>query len=670
MRRDSVSFRLLRYLRPYRGRLILTALLMVGFALSSGMTIGMISPFVKVLFTPRAAPSSAALGPRAPGVGPGSQALDMALGMPAPTGSATGASGEYKPGSGIAGRANAWKQALRTWFEHFFLTGDPLRSLTRICLALLVVFLLKNIFDYLQNVLTVWVEQAVVRDLRNQLYAHLHDLSLSFFHTRRTGALLSRLTNDISLVRGALAAGFSNVVKSVLLLAVCLFWIFWTSWRLALLSLIVIPPSLLLIVWLGRKLRRRSTITQERMADMNAILSETLGGIRVVKAFSMEEFEKRRFAAAANDYFRAFVKQRRIGALAGPFSEYLGVVAATAVLWYGGHEILLQRALEPQQFFIFLFAMLQLMSPLKSLSNVNATLQEGLAAAVRIFRILDTEPAIVSRPGSRPVSGIRTGIEFDRVGFRYGNGPDVLRDVSFSVRAGEVVALVGPSGAGKSTLVDLVARFYDPTEGTILLDGTGLKDYEVGSLRRMMGIVTQDPLLFNDTISRNIAYGVPDADPETIRRAARAANADRFIGEMPQGYETKVGDRGTRLSGGERQRIAIARAIFKDPALLLLDEATSNLDSESELLVQEALEVLFRGRTVFVIAHRLSTIQRADRILVLDQGRIVETGTHAELVNRPGLYQKLHRLQFRLAETQSIGAHSGLPGALAADQAG
>jgi ATP-binding cassette, subfamily B, bacterial MsbA len=660
VRRQSTSFRLLRYLRPYRGRLLLTALLMVGFALSSGVTIGMISPFMKVLFTPRPAVSGAEHA--------GSVSLEGVLGS-APQASGN-ASGTYVPGSGLVGRVNAWKQDLRTWFEHFFLTGDPLRSLTRICLVILVVFMLKNMFDYLQNVLTVWVEQAVVRDLRRELYGHLHDLSLSFFHTRRTGALLSRLTNDISLVRGALAAGFSNVLKSVLLLTVCLFWIFWTSWRLALLSLIVIPPSLFLIVWLGKKLRRRSTITQERMADLNAILSETLGGMRVVKAFSMEEFEKRRFAASANDYFRAFVKQQRIGAIAGPVSEYLGVVAATTVLWYGGHEILLQRALEPQQFFIFLFAMLQLMSPLKSLSNVNATLQEGLAGAVRIFRILDTEPAIVSRPGARPVSAIRSGIEFDRATFHYGSGPDVLRDVSFSVRAGEVIALVGPSGAGKSTLVDLVARFYDPTEGRILLDGTDLRDHEVGSLRRMMGIVTQDPLLFNDTITRNIAYGVPDADPEGVHRAAQAANADRFIHEMPEGYETKVGDRGTRLSGGERQRIAIARAIFKDPALLLLDEATSNLDSESELLVQQALEVLFQGRTVFVIAHRLSTIQRADRILVLDQGRIVETGTHADLVNRPGLYQKLHRLQFRLAENQSVGALSGFPGAFAEGQAG
>jgi subfamily B ATP-binding cassette protein MsbA len=660
--RESVSFRLLRYLRPYRGRLILTAFLMVGFALSSGITIGMISPFVKILFTPR--PAQVVAG--SPTAVEAPSATSAMIDAMSQGGAPARPPDVHAGGKSVAARFTAWKQSLRTWFEHFFLTGNPLRSLTRICLALLVVFFIKNVFDYLQSVLTVWVEQAVVRDLRNELYAHLHDLSLSFFHTRRTGALLSRLTNDIALVRGALAAGFSNLIKSALLLTVCLFWIFWTSWRLALLSLLVIPPSLFLIVWLGRKLRRRSTITQERMADLNAILSETLGGIRVVKAFSMEEFEKRRFASAANDYFRAFVKQRRIGAMASPVSEYLGVVAATAVLWYGGHEILLQRALEPQQFFIFLFAMLQLMNPLKSLSNVNATLQEGLAAAVRIFGILDTKPAIVNRPDCRPVSGIRKGIDFEKVSFRYGNGSEVLHEVSFSVRAGEVVALVGPSGAGKSTLVDLVARFYDPTEGRILLDGTDLRDCDVVSLRRMMGIVTQDPLLFNDTVARNIAYGVTDPNPESVRRAAVAANADPFIREMSAGYETKVGERGMRLSGGERQRVAIARAIFKDPALLLLDEATSNLDSESELLVQEALEVLFRGRTVFVIAHRLSTIQRADRILVLDQGRIVETGTHAELVKRPGLYQKLHRLQFRLAES----APAGLPGALAADQAG
>jgi subfamily B ATP-binding cassette protein MsbA len=616
---------------------------MVGYALTSGITIGMMSPFVKILFTPRKATvaESPVAGPTAPvpTVGP-LAAADLSPEPPAP-----------KDGT-VAARFVSWKRDLRTWFEHFFLTGDPFRSLNRICLALLIVFLLKNLFDYLQSVLTVWVEQAVVRDLRREVYAHLHQLSLSFFHARRAGAIVSRLTNDISLVRGALAAGFSNLIKSVLLLTVCLFWIFWTSWRLALLSLIVIPPSILLIVWVGKKLRRRSTITQERMADLNAILQETLTGIRVVKAFAMEPFETRKFGVAAEAYFRSFVRQRRLGAMAGPLSEYLGVVAATTVLWYGGNEILLQRSLEPQQFFIFLFAMLQLMSPLKSLSNVNATLQDGLAAAVRIFRLLDTRPTVANRPGARVATGVAEGIDLQEVSFRYGSGGDVLHDVSFRVAAGEVIALVGPSGAGKSTLVDLVARFYDPTQGRILLDGHDLRDTELGSLRALMGVVTQEPILFNDTIWHNIAYGVADADEESVRRAARAANAERFILEAPDGYQTRIGDRGVLLSGGERQRVAIARAIFKNPPLLLLDEATSNLDSESELLVQEALETLFAGRTVFVIAHRLSTIQRADRILVLDQGRIVQTGTHAELVASPGLYQKLHRLQFRLADSE------------------
>ncbi len=646
----SASFRLLQYLRPYRWRLFVTAWLMAGFALLSGVSIGMISPFMKVLFTPR--PGPVVVAPSIPGVPAG---VVLAGPAGAPAGPVTGAPKEFA--SDLRGRVNAWKEGARTWFEHFFLTGNPLRSLTRICLVLLIVFFLKNLLDYLQSVQTVWVEQAVVRDLRVELYAHLHQLSLSYFHTRRTGGLLSRLTNDISLVRGALAAGFSNFIKSSLLLIVCLFWVFWTSWRLALLSLIVVPPSVMLIVWLGKKLRRSSTITQERMADLNSILQETLSGMRVVKAFSMEEFETRKFAAATSDYFRAFVKQRRLGAMAAPLSEYLGVVAATAVLWYGGHEILLQRALEPQQFFIFLFAMLQLMNPLKQLSNVNATLQEGLAAAVRIFRILDTRPAITSRPGARSATGVRSAITFDNVSFRYGAGPDVLRDVDFTVRAGEMVALVGPSGAGKSTLIDLVARFYDPVEGRILLVGVDLRDYEVGSLRRLMGVVTQEPLLFNDTIWHNIAYGVPDATEEAVRRAAEAANADRFVREMPEGYHTRLGDRGVRLSGGERQRVAIARAIFKNPPLLLLDEATSNLDSESELLVQEALAALFHGRTVFVIAHRLSTIQRADRIFVLDHGRIVQVGTHADLIATPGLYQKLHRLQFRLADAESLLEH-------------
>jgi subfamily B ATP-binding cassette protein MsbA len=633
---------------------------MVIFAFLSGVSIGMISPFVKVLFTPRPAVTTMP-GPYPDASGPvviAPRGDSGETGLPgvwdAGAGAARHALGDgaspKEPATGLAARVSDAKQRLRTWFEHFFLIGDPIRSLTRISLALLVIFLLKNAVDYLQSVLTVWVEQAVIRDLRNQVYAHLQSLSLSFFHSRRSGALLSRLTNDIALVRGALAAGFSNLIKSSLLLTVCLFWIFWTSWRLALVSLLVVPPSLFLIVFLGRKLRRRSTITQERMADLNAILQETLTGIRVVKAFGMEPFEQRKFEKAGQSYFRSFVKQRRLGAMAGPMSEYLGVVAAVAVLWYGGHEILLSRSVEPQQFFIFLFAMLQLMSPLKSLSNVNATIQEGLAAATRIFRILDTEPAITSRPNARVTTGIRDGIEFEGVSFRYGQGPYVLSQVTLRVEAGEVVALVGPSGAGKSTLVDLVARFYDPTEGRILVDGVDLRDYELTSVRSLMGIVTQEPILFHDTVWNNIAYGVTDADEDTVHRAARAANAERFIREMPEGYQTLIGDRGIRLSGGERQRIAIARAIFKDPRLLLLDEATSSLDSQSELLVQEALESLFQGRTVFVIAHRLSTIQRADRILVLDQGRIVQTGSHAELVATPGLYQKLHRLQFRLAE--------------------
>jgi subfamily B ATP-binding cassette protein MsbA len=647
-RRPKTSWRLLGYLRPYRARLTATAFLIFGFAILSGVSIGMISPFVKVLFTPRPLPPGIA-APAAPGVA----GLPVMPDLPDAGALASGAppADSARVASGLAARVNAWKQDLRTWFERFFLTGDPLRSLTRICLALLVIFFLKNVLDYLQSVQTVWVEQAVVRDLRNEVYGHLHDLSLSWFHARRSGALTSRLTNDIALVRGALAAGFSNLIKSVLLLAVCLFWIFWTSWRLALLSFIVLPPSLLLIVWLGKKLRRRSTITQERMADLNAILQETLSGIRVVKAFAMEAFERRKFGRAAQDYFRAFVRQRRLGAMAGPLSEYLGVVATVAVLWYGGHEILVKQAMEPQQFFIFLFAMLQLMSPLKSLSNINATMQEGLAAAERIFRILDTPPTVVSRPGARAVEGVGTGIALEGVSFRYGHGDEVLRDVSFRVDAGSMVALVGPSGAGKSTIVDLVARFHDPTSGALRVDGHDLRDLDLASWRRMLGVVTQEAILFNDTVWSNIAYGVEGAKEEDVRLAARAANAERFILEMPEGFQTRIGDRGVRLSGGERQRLAIARAIFKNPPVLLLDEATSSLDSESELLVQEALETLFHGRTVLVIAHRLSTIQRADRIIVLDEGRIVQSGSHEELVAAPGLYQKLHRLQFRLAET-------------------
>jgi subfamily B ATP-binding cassette protein MsbA len=398
------------------------------------------------------------------------------------------------------------------------------------------------------------------------------------------------------------------------------------------------------------------------MAELTASLHESLGGMRVVKAFAKEDYEVERFRGVAERAFRSFVRLRRYFALSSPLSELLGAGAAVAVLAYGGHLILVERTLTADRFLVFLVAMLSMTRPLRKLASINADIQDGLAAGERIFELLQIQPSVTERPGAKPVTAIHDAIRFEDVAFAYEPGRPVLQDIDLAIRAGEVVALVGPSGGGKSTLADLTLRFYDPTSGRITLDGVDLRDVKLADLRRLSGLVTQDVFLFNDTVRANIAYGDPAVTDDAIHAAARAAHADEFIRELPLGYDTEIGDRGVRLSGGQRQRLAIARAILKNPPLLVLDEATSALDSESERLVQQAIEELMVGRTALVIAHRLSTVRRADRIVVIDRGRIVETGTHAELVRLNGLYTRLTLIDGTMAAGgagEAAGATSG-----------
>ncbi len=624
----STTRRLLSHLAPYRGRLALALLCMALFAATSGLALGLFSPFLQILFAP---PDTAILVPGGGAVaaGPG-----------------TAASGALAGSAGM-GNLERWPAFLRTPLEAFLFHRPPLEALGRLCMLLVLVFLLKNLFDYLQTFLMTALEQGVVRDLRNRLYAHLHTLSLSFFHGERTGLLASRVLGDVQSVRSALAAGISNVVKESLVLLAALLWVFWASWKLALIALLVLPPAVGLIVWIGRHMRRRSETMQERMADLSAVLYETLANIRVVKSFHAEGFEVTRFARENDRFYRAFLRLRRMGDSGGPLTETLMVLVAALVLYAGGRQIFVARTLEPHNFFLFVVALLSMMSPLKRLSNVNSIVQEGLAAAGRVFALLDTPPSIADRPGARTVAGWSEALRFEHVTFRYGDGPPVLDDVSLTVRKGETLALVGPSGAGKSTLVDLMARFHDPTAGRVTLDGVDLRDLTLASLRGLYGVVPQETILFRDTVFANIAYGRDDADPAAVEAAGRAANAHAFIARLPDGYGAVIGERGVTLSGGERQRLALARAVFKDPPILVLDEATSSLDSESEALVQEAFERLRAGRTAVVIAHRLSTVQRADRIVVLDHGRIVEEGNHQDLLERGGLYRRLHALQFQ-----------------------
>jgi len=548
--------------------------------------------------------------------------------------------------TGIENLKSSLKNATRR-----LIAGPTSRStLVNLCIMYLLIVLLKNMFGYVQRYLMSVAEHGLIKDLRVDLFEHMSLLSLGYFHKSRTGVLLARVTSDVTLVNSAAAAALVELIKHPLAVLVFLLMAVVISPWLTLVSLLVLPISWFVINKLGRSLFRRTGRLQAEMGNLTAILSETLGGIRVVKAFNMEAFETKKFTAAARAYFQRALRLARVSKLAAPSSEVLAATAGVGILYIGGMQVLMGSSpLSADEFVTFLLILFSMFSPLREVTKAYAQLQQGLAAADRVFEIIDTPPKITDLPGARPVEGFRERISYENVSFEYDPGLLVLEEIDLLLERGEVVALVGPSGAGKSTLADLLPRFYDPTGGAVLMDGTDLRELTVGSLRRLIGVVTQETILFNDNAARNIAYGQDAYDMEAVQKAADAANAHDFILEFPQGYETMLGDRGVRLSGGQRQRLAIARAIMKNPPILILDEATSSLDTESEMLVQEALERLMMDRTTLVIAHRLSTVQRADRIVVLDGGHIVQEGTHEALMQQAeGLYRRLYTLQFQM----------------------
>jgi subfamily B ATP-binding cassette protein MsbA len=531
------------------------------------------------------------------------------------------------------------------WLHTHLYAGSQSQMLTRLCTWMLLLYLLKNLFDFAEAALLADLEHRAIRDIRRALYAAVQALPLGFFSREHTGYLMSRVIVDVDMMRGAIVGGATRILSQSIMVMLAAVIVVLTSWQLALATLLIVPPNVLLVATISRKLRKGSHRAQEEMGELSTVLQETISGIRIVKAFGAEGTEAKRFDYRNSRYFRAFVKLKVIEAMSSPVSEVLGVATAVLIVGFGGH-LVLQGRLRPDLLFMFLGVMLWVIAPIKNLIKVNSTLQQSLAAARRVFQVLD---AAKESEGSEARADVRTlthSLCFERVSFAYRPGTPVLQDIQLQVRAGEAVALVGASGAGKSTLVDLIPRFYTPDEGRILLDGVDLRDIPLRTLRGMIGMVTQEVILFHDTVRNNIAYGQDGASAERIEAAARAANAHEFIVALPQGYDTLVGERGTQLSGGQRQRLAIARAILRDPPLLIFDEATSSLDTESERAVQEAMERLMRGRTTIVIAHRLSTVTRCDRIVVLDAGRIVETGTHDELLRRNGAYRRLYELQF------------------------
>jgi len=527
--------------------------------------------------------------------------------------------------------------------------------------AILGTYLLKGFSTYGQDYLINNIGNRIIMDVRNELYGHLLKQELGYFHGQRSGLLISRITFDVAQMQAAVSNVLGQLMGSVLTITGLIILLFYLDWKLAFISLFVFPVAVYPVIAIGKSLRRISGDSQAKMADMTAVLQESITGVRVVKAFAMEAHERRRFQNELRNYFNLTMRALRKTAISSPLMEFIGSIGICFMIVWSGAQVIKGQS-TPGTFFAFLGGLASLYPQVKSIAGVNNTIQQALAAAQRVFEILDKPPASQDTANPKVIASVKPKIEFKKVGFEYIPGKPVLKDINLTVKAGEVVAIVGRSGAGKTTLVDLVPRFADVTGGNLLIDGTDIREISLESLRALIGLVTQETILFNDTIRNNIAYGRPNATQIEIEKAARAAHAHEFICQTKQGYETMIGERGVKLSGGQRQRLAIARAILKNPPILILDEATSSLDTESERLIQDALDQLMANRTTFVIAHRLSTVQHADQIVVLDEGRIAEHGRHGLLLRRDGLYRKLVRLQFGQLKTAIKGMKNGAKG--------
>lgn len=596
--------RMAGFLRPHSGSILLATFAAVSYAVLDATTYVLLIPFADALFV----------------------------------------SGGSAQSSGNNAAQALLDATVYSWVD---LTGDPLVAIERIIILILCVFLLKNIFAFTRVYLLAQAEQGVSRDLRDAVYDHLLDLDLGFFGRTRTGQIVSRLTTEIEQFRTLVTRELGRLFSSVFEFLGALVFMLLISWKLTLAAFVVIP--LAMGVWgpLVHILRRRDRRAVDLGAEVNAHIVETVAGVRLVKSSSAEGLERARFHRLTADYYRHFMKAEWARSLAAPMTEVLAAVGTAVILWYGS-RLVVGAEVTGAQFVGFLGLSLKLYAPVKNVAKFPAIAQPGLVAAERVFEFLDTEPRITDRPGAKSIHDFEHEIVYDRVSFAYYQGPPVLEDLCFRVPRGTVVALVGPSGAGKSTVVDLLSRFFEVSGGSISIDGVDVRDVRVSDLRSLMAIVAQETILFHDTVASNIAYGRPGATGHEVEAASHAANAHEFIVRLPDGYDTVVGERGVELSGGQRQRIAIARAILSDAPILVFDEATSALDTKSERLIQDALARLVEGRTVFVVAHRLSTVQRADQILVLEDGRLVEHGDHETLLAQSGRYRALHDLQFGL----------------------
>lgn len=592
--------RLLPYLRPHSWRMVITIVANLIAALLDGFSIALLIPFLNILF--------------------------------------------HQPATAIPNGMVA--KLINAAIGGRIIPGDEMRSLRNVIIVVLIAVILKNLLVWIAGQFGATLQEYVTRDLRNSVYRHLAHLPLGYFTQMKAGQILSRVINDTFETRLILTQIVTQSLQSASLVIVYIAILFSISWQLSLIALVILPLLGFSLQPMLKKLRKGNLRRGNVHGEMTSVLQETISGIRLVKASGTEAYEEARFADGSNKYALSSLKMTRLALIAPPVTEIIGTLIAVLILWIGAWQVLRSGTMTGATLLAFLTLVLRLLQPLKQLSQMRTTAQSSLASAERLFEILDSPAEFQRDRGTRDAAKFDRELAFENVSFSYGDAP-VLSNVDFSAKKGEVVALVGPSGSGKSTLVDLIPRFYEPTEGRILLDGIDTREIKLPALRSLTGIVSQETVLFHDTVRNNIAYGAMGKYTQAqIEEAAKAANAHEFIAELPQGYDTLLGERGTRLSGGQRQRLAIARALLTDPPILILDEATSALDTESERLVQEAVDRLLQGRTVFVIAHRLSTITHADQILVLDRGEIAERGTHAELLTRRGAYYRLYSLQF------------------------
>lgn len=602
--------RLLEYIKKYKIKIITSVFMSVLYSIFSAISVYLTIPLLKTLF----------------------------LDSNAPTNNTT-------PNEAV----NGLYDKIQRLFEVYIFNSGKENALFKICILILIAFFLKNLTGFFQSIYMQYVEKGVLRDIRYELYEKINALSLRFFTQEKTGNLISRMTNDINAVQSGISAAFSNLIKEPLLVIIYLIISLSISWQMTLMSVLVFPLTIIITAKIGASLKRRSLRVQQKMSELLNIISETIYGAKIIRVFSAENFRNKLFQEENDAHYRLIIKSAKTSELTSPITEFLSILAGVIIIWFGGREILVNNNLKPEEFLGFLFILFQLIVPIKNLTTVGNRIQESSASGERIFEILDYEVEVMDSDDSVDFTNFDETIKLKDVSFYYNTDKTILEDINLRINKSEKVAIVGSSGGGKSTLADLISRFYDVTSGDIFIDDVNIKNITIRSLRKIIGIVPQETILFNDTIRNNILFGSEVHTEEDLINATKFANAYDFICDTEKGFDTIVGERGLKLSGGQKQRIAIARALLRNPQILILDEATSSLDSESEILVQEALEKLMTNRTSIIIAHRLSTIKNADRIVVLDGGKIVQEGSHDELIKQEnGVYKKLYDLQFNI----------------------